>query len=37
MSRHSIGLIPADGIGPEVIGETVRVLQALVKIEKKLK
>ena len=37
MARHSIGLIPADGIGPEVIGQTVRVLRALMKTEKKLK
>ena len=37
MAKHSIGLIPGDGIGPEVIGETVRVLQALCGIEKKLK
>ncbi|MED5578890.1 MAG: isocitrate/isopropylmalate family dehydrogenase [Nitrospinota bacterium] len=37
MARHSIGLIPADGIGPEVIGQTVRVLRALTKIEKRLK
>ena len=37
MAKHSIALIPADGIGPEVIGETVRVLRALVKIDKQLK
>ncbi len=29
MARHRIALIPADGIGPEVVGEGVRVLRAL--------
>ncbi len=33
MGKHSIGLIPADGIGPEVTGEAVRVLRALAKAQ----
>ena len=36
MAKHSIGLIPADGIGPEVIAQAVRVLRALAKSERGL-
>lgn len=33
MRRHSIAVIPADGIGPEVIGAGCEVLQALAEID----
>lgn len=36
MARHRIALIPADGIGPEVVDEGVRVLRALAKREPRL-
>jgi len=36
MAKHDIALIPADGIGPEVVGEGVRVLRALAKRERGL-
>ena len=36
MAKHSIGLIPADGIGPEVVTQAVRVLRALAKSERGL-
>ena len=36
MAKHNIGLIPADGIGPEVVSQAVRVLRALAKSEPKL-
>ena len=28
MARYRVGLIGGDGIGPEVIGETVKVIKA---------
>ena len=28
---HTIALLPGDGIGPEIINETVKVLKAVVK------
>ena len=36
MAKHNIGLIPADGIGPEVVTQAVRVLRALAKTSPKL-
>ena len=29
MAKHRIAVIPGDGIGPEVIGEGVKVLNAV--------
>jgi tartrate dehydrogenase/decarboxylase/D-malate dehydrogenase len=37
MSRHRIAAIPADGIGPEVIGAGLRVLEALQRLDPELK
>jgi tartrate dehydrogenase/decarboxylase/D-malate dehydrogenase len=37
MSRHRIAAIPADGIGPEVIGAGLRVLEALQQLDPELK
>lgn len=36
MAKHSVGLIPADGIGPEVLGQAARVLRALAKAQRGL-
>jgi len=37
MSRHRIAAIPADGIGPEVIGAGLRVLDALQRLDPELR
>jgi tartrate dehydrogenase/decarboxylase/D-malate dehydrogenase len=36
MAKHSIALLPGDGIGTEVVAEGVRVLKALAKLERGL-
>ncbi|MBT3435929.1 MAG: tartrate dehydrogenase [Nitrospinaceae bacterium] len=37
MAKHRIALLPGDGIGTEVVNESVRMLKALSKIERGLK
>lgn len=37
MAKHRIALLPGDGIGTEVVNESVRMLKALSKIERRLK